>query len=187
MNIRANSPYYWKGMLSIVFAFITTGLLIADSEEHSMDHSQMAGSETTYNFDDSVLDGESVSVSDGDTVVVKSTGTDFSYETTEIRAKAGSTITIRYENTSNMPHNIVLVKTRADINPVGTAALQARDNDYIPQDEGSAERMIAFTNLAKPGYTEEITITVPPPGTYPYICTYPGHFTMMQGQLISQE
>lgn len=128
----------------------------------------------------------SLTLADGDTVVVKSVGADLRYDVTEIRAEAGSTLTIRYENRGEMPHNIVLVNERADINPVGVAALQARDNDYIPQGEDLQQRIIANTILAKPGETVFLTFTVPPPGTYPYICTYPGHFTMMQGDLISE-
>lgn len=128
----------------------------------------------------------SLTLADGDTVVVKSVGADLSYDVTEIRAEAGSTLTIQYENRGEMPHNIVLLNERADINPVGVAALQARDNDYIPQGEDLQQRIISNTILAKPGETVFLTFTVPPPGTYPYICTYPGHFTMMQGDLISE-
>lgn len=131
-------------------------------------------------------ENESIFVEDGDTLTVKSQGTDLSYDITEIRANAGSTITIRYDNASDMPHNIVFVNSRQDIQPVGVAGIQARETDYVPQDEANQERIFGSTALAKPGYTEYVTITVPEPGTYPYICTYPGHFTMMQGDLISE-
>lgn len=131
-------------------------------------------------------DQESVFVADGDTVIVQSFGTDLSYDITEIRAKAGSTITIRYENVSDMPHNIVLVKSRDDIQPVGVAGMRARDTGYVPQGDENQARILANTELAKPGNTVHVTITVPDPGIYPYICTYPGHFTMMQGDLISE-
>lgn len=129
---------------------------------------------------------KTMTIADGDTVVVRSVGADLRYDVNEIRAEAGSTLTIRYENRGEMPHNIVMLKERSDINPVGIAALQAMETGYIPQDEATQERIIANTNLAKPGETVFVTITVPPPGTYPYICTYPGHFTMMQGDLISE-
>ncbi|MFO7845021.1 MAG: plastocyanin/azurin family copper-binding protein [Balneolaceae bacterium] len=126
-------------------------------------------------------------VADGDTLVVKSSGTDLSYDITEIRAKAGSTITIRYDNSSDMPHNIVFVNGRSDIQPVGVAGIQARDTGYVPMDDANQERIFAYTDLARPGEVVDVTLTVPDPGTYPYICTYPGHFTMMQGDLISEE
>ncbi len=132
------------------------------------------------------LKTESLSVADGDTVVVSSEGANLSYDVTEIRAEAGSTLTIKYVNRGDLPHNVVLVKQRSDINPVGVAALQASETEYIPQDEAMQQKIIAYTGLSKPGETVFMTFTVPPPGTYPYICTYAGHFTMMQGDLISE-
>jgi uncharacterized protein len=133
------------------------------------------------------LDEEVTEVSAGDTLTVRSFGADLSYDVTEIRANAGETITIRYDNTeSEMPHNIVFVNSEADIHPVGIASIQAYQNEYIPTDEESLSKIIGYTRLARPGEVVYVTITVPPPGTYPYICTYPGHFTMMQGRLISQ-
>lgn len=128
----------------------------------------------------------SLNTADGDTVVVGSVGANLSYDVTEIRAKAGSTLTIKYINRGDLPHNVVIVKQRSDINPVGVAALQASQTEYIPQDEAMQQRIIANTSLSKPGETVYVTFTVPPPGTYPYICTYAGHFTMMQGDLISE-
>lgn len=129
---------------------------------------------------------KSLTIADGDTIVVSSEGANLSYDVTEIRAEAGSTLTIKYVNKGDLPHNVVLVKQRSDINPVGVAALQASGTEYIPQDDANQERIIAYTGLSKPGETVFVTFTVPPPGTYPYICTYAGHFTMMQGDLISE-
>ncbi|MGH7710137.1 MAG: plastocyanin/azurin family copper-binding protein [Gemmatimonadaceae bacterium] len=42
---------------------------------------------------------------------------------------------------------------------------------------------MAFTTLASPGQTVEVTLTVPPPGEYTYICLFPGHATSMFGTL----
>ena len=132
-----------------------------------------------------ITEGRTVTVSPGDTLDIKSFGADFSYDITRINAKAGSELTLRYINSSDMPHNIILVGSEADIQLVGIAALQASQNDYIPMNEES--RMLAWTELARPGETVIVTFTVPEPGVYPYICTYPGHFTMMQGRLHSTE
>lgn len=127
-----------------------------------------------------------LAVAEGDTIIVSSQGANLSYDVTEIHAEAGSTLTIQYVNKGDLPHNVVLVRERSDINPVGIAGLQASKTDYIPQDEALQEKIIAHTALSKPGETVFVTFTVPPPGTYPYICTYAGHFTMMQGDLISE-
>lgn len=122
----------------------------------------------------------------GDTVRVveiNSTGVDLAYDMTEIRATPGDTITIRYTNASDMAHNIVLLKGEEAIDVVGNASFQAYANDWIPEEE--MDRVIAHTKVAGPSEVVEMTFVVPPPGTYPYMCTYSGHWTMMQGRLIS--
>ena len=117
-------------------------------------------------------------------MTVATLGDELAYDVVEIRARAGSEITIEFVNKSaGMPHNVVFVNSESDINPVGIAALQASKNEYVPQNE--LDRMFGYTEMAGPGETVSVTITVPEtPGTYPYICTYPGHFTVMQGRLI---
>lgn len=119
-------------------------------------------------------------------VEIKTVGIDLAYDITEIEVKAGSVLTIRYDNSeSDMVHNIVVVQSEDDIHPVGMAALQAHRTEWIP--EGEMDRIIAYSKLAYPGDIVEFSFVVPPAGTYPYICTYSAHFTMMQGRLISIE
>lgn len=117
-------------------------------------------------------------------VELRSAGIDLTYDVTEIRAVAGEALTIRYINASEtLEHNVVVLRNEDDIRPVGIAALRAHATAHVPLD--LADRIVAYTDLAQPGDTVTVTFTVPPPGVYPYICTYSGHFTMMQGRLIS--
>jgi len=116
-------------------------------------------------------------------VELRAYGADLRYDVTRIEAKAGEKLTIRFINESDMPHNVVVVPNKGNIQTVGVAALNYSKNDYIPEDQ--MDKILAYTSLARPGETVEFTFTVPPPGTYPYICTYPGHFTSMRGELIS--
>jgi azurin len=119
------------------------------------------------------------------TVTVGTLGDELAYDAVEIRARAGSEFTIEFVNKSaGMPHNIVFVNSESDINLVGIAALEASEHEYIPQNE--LDRIFAYSGMAGPGETLTLTVKVPDePGVYPYICTYPGHFTVMQGMLIA--
>jgi len=121
---------------------------------------------------------------DADTRVIdiQSTGIALTYNVTEIRMKAGERIVMRYDNASDMAHNIVVVKSEADINPVGLAGIMAQSTEFIPKSESS--RILAYSSLANPGDTVYVDFTAPSPGVYPYICTFSGHFTMMQGRII---
>lgn len=119
-------------------------------------------------------------------VTIKVVGSKLEYETTELELEAGTTVTIRLDNSeSTMPHNVVLLNDRDHIRTVGIAALQAQQTDYMPESE--SDKILAHTTLARPGNVVEVTVEVPPPGEYPYICTYPGHFQTMRGTLTSVE
>lgn len=127
----------------------------------------------------------SIRAAPGSTVTLGTLGDELAYEAVEIRARSGSEFTIEFvNNSSGMPHNVVFVNSESDINPVGIAALEASEHEYIPQSE--RERIFAYSGMAGPGETLTLTVKVPDePGVYPYICTYPGHFTVMQGVLIA--
>ncbi len=121
----------------------------------------------------------------GRVVVVRSKGTELSYDPAVINARAGETLTIRYENAGEMTHNIVVVKSEKDVPIIGEASFQAAfSNNWIPAGPDYAARMIAHTPLAGPKETVQVTFTVPPPGEYPFICTYASHWTVMRGRLV---
>ena len=51
----------------------------------------------------------------------------------------------------------------------------------MPQDAETKKAIIAFTKLLGGGDSDTITFTLTEPGEYPFICTTPGHFSVMQG------
>jgi azurin len=129
--------------------------------------------------------GRSIVVDDTRVVEIRSTGIALSYDVTEIQARAGERLSIRYVNASDMVHNIVVVKDESDIYPVGVAAITAHANEFVPRDK--LERIVAHSKLANPGETITLQFTVPAAGIYPYICTVSGHFTVMQGRLVARD
>lgn len=123
--------------------------------------------------------------SDG-VVIVESIGDDLAYDTKLIEATAGEKITIRFVNRATsiaMTHNVVVLEEWEDVNPVGQAAITAAEHDYIPPEH--KDKIIAYTATAGPGETVEVTFTMPPPGDYPFVCTFTGHYIAMQGTLLS--
>lgn len=117
------------------------------------------------------------------TVTVTPKGDEMLFEQTSLTVTAGETVRLVFDNTATSPamqHNVVIVTGADVINRVGQAALNASATAYVPDDEA----VIAATPLAAPGETVEVTFTAPAePGTYAYICTFPGHYMMMQGTL----
>jgi len=119
-------------------------------------------------------------------ITIEVEGSNLQYETTRVELEAGTTVTLRLDlSESSLPHNLVLVKKEGHVRPVAIAGLQARKTDYVPESE--SDRIVTHTELARPGKVVEVTFEVPPPGEYPYVCTYPGHFQTMRGVLVSVE
>jgi azurin len=120
------------------------------------------------------------------------TGSDaMKYDITTIQAKPGETLHIVLKNVGSMPkvamaHNVVVLKPGTDAAAFTTAGLTSRDTDYI----GPSVRaqVLAATPLAGAGETVELTFKVPAKrATYPFVCTFPGHFASgMHGTIVAK-
>jgi len=116
-------------------------------------------------------------------------GDDMKYSVTSIPAKPGETLRIRLASKGTLPkvamaHNVVVLKLGAKQLEFANAAAMARATDFIPPD--MKDQVLAASTLAGPGETVEVTFKVPTaPGSYPYLCTFPGHFAAgMRGTLV---
>lgn len=110
------------------------------------------------------------------------------FSVTTIEAKAGEELKIILTNAGTLPkeamaHNWVLLKAGSDSMAFSMAAMAAKDTDYIPA--ALKDQVIAHTALLGPRKSDEITFTVPAPGVYPFLCSFPAHFAVgMKGTLI---
>jgi azurin len=117
------------------------------------------------------------------TITISTSGADLEFQPSRISAKQGTRVQIRYINEGTLPHNIVIVKNEDDIDVMGQAAFQAKETGYVPLEH--KDKMIAYTELANPGETVEVTFVMPPAGEYLFVCMYAGHYNMMVGTLRS--
>lgn len=115
------------------------------------------------------------------TVIIKATGSTLEFAPPRISVKTGKRVRIRFVNEGTLPHNVVLPRSEDDIDGLVQAAYAAAESDFVPL--GEKKKLLAYTTLASPGQTVEVTLTVPPPGEYTYICLFPGHATSMFGTL----
>lgn len=105
----------------------------------------------------------------------------------EIRVKAGQKVklTLKHVGTMDkkvMGHNWALLTKDADMAEVGQAAAEAADNDYIPED--MTDKFIVHTKMLGGGESDTIEFDAPEPGTYTFMCTFPGHYALMNGKFI---
>lgn len=113
---------------------------------------------------------------------------DMKYDKTRLTARPGEKLRIVLKAIGAMPkvamgHNFVLLKADASPLEVNNAAFNARATDFVP--ESQKDKIIAFTPVAGGGETVEVVFTAPKAGTYPFLCTFPGHFVQgMKGTLV---
>jgi len=105
----------------------------------------------------------------------------------EIRVKAGQKVKLTLKHVGKMGvnvmgHNWALLVQGADMAAVGQAAALAVENDYIPAD--MTDQFIVHTKMLGGGESDTIEFDAPAPGTYTFMCTFPGHYALMQGKLI---
>ena len=104
-----------------------------------------------------------------------------------IIVKRNQPLLIEFNNPDATPHNFVLVQPNA-LEEVGLAAnnmakdpIAAKNGQFIPE----SKKIIAHTKMLKQGETEFLRFKAPrKPGIYPYLCSFPGHWTIMKGNLI---
>jgi len=108
------------------------------------------------------------------------------YDKKELYVTAGQYVEIRLNNKDQMPHNLVLIQ-KGSLENFGKLVdifledPKAAELGYVP----NSRYVIGATKMINPGEVGSVFFKVPDqPGRYPFVCTFPGHWRMMQGVLI---
>ncbi|MBX2930595.1 MAG: azurin [Chitinophagaceae bacterium] len=124
----------------------------------------------------------------GDVATITINGNDaMQFDIHEIKVKEGQTVKLTLHHIGKAPkvamgHNFVLLAAGVDMAEFAKAAIDAKDNDYIPKNLG--KDIIAHTKLIGGGESTEIEFKAPAKGTYDYLCSFPGHSGLMKGKFI---
>jgi azurin len=115
------------------------------------------------------------------------TDANMKFSVAQIEAKPGEELKIVVKNSgsrTDMSHNFVLLHKEADVEEYMQASSVDKANNYISPD--LADQVIVHTKLLGAGQQDAIVFKAPTePGTYPYLCTFPGHWLSgMRGKLI---
>jgi azurin len=117
--------------------------------------------------------------------IVRMTANDqMRFNTNRIEAPAGK-IKIELKNVGALPkevmgHNFIVLKPGTDPVAFGAKAMPAKATDYIPADK---PEVLGHTKLLGPGESDTLEIELTA-GTYPFLCSFPGHVGLMSGQLV---
>lgn len=113
-------------------------------------------------------------------------GKNLTFATRLLNAKAGEWIRLTFVNPDVVPHNWVLARP-GTLQKVGELANklvsdpEAVSRHYVPK----TEDVLFYTDIVEPGGRFTISFQAPKePGRYPYLCTFPGHWMVMNGVMV---
>lgn len=106
------------------------------------------------------------------------------YDLAELQVQPGQPVKISFENGDDLPHNLVFCQPGTDTAAMALKQMEnaeaALKRNWLPDDR----RIWAHSKMLNPHEKVVLSFTAPEkPGTYPYVCTFPGHALTMRGEL----
>lgn len=146
----------------------------------------LACQNTHTNHSDSSDPNENASLTDTTEIIIYARGNtmyEMAFEPNVVYAKSNTLIKVELINQGTdtmMIHNIIFVQ-KGKANEIGVKALRAGEaRQYIPDHPA----VVAASALVQPLDSVQVFFEAPPMGTYPFICSYPGHYLKMRGRLV---
>lgn len=107
------------------------------------------------------------------------------FDISEFEVEAGKPVEIIFENPDFMQHNLVVTQ-KGKMEAVGKAAdklassQKGTEMEYVPD----MPEVLFSTRLVNPEESVKLSFIAPEePGQYPYVCTFPGHWRIMNGTM----
>src|SRR5690625_1526625 len=105
------------------------------------------------------------------------------YDIVRFKVSPNSRVRLAFFNKDDMPHNFVITKPGARMKVVEKALedlSSSSDNNYVPD----IEEVLWSIPILNPNESKRLFFTAPEEeGVYPYVCTLPGHGTLMYGAM----
>ncbi len=108
------------------------------------------------------------------------------FSTREFQVAPGQPVKLIFSKPDLMQHNLLIVRPGA-LEEVGTAANEmAKDpagiqKGFVP----ASDKVLHATKLLEPRTGTVLRFLAPTePGSYPYVCTFPGHWVIMNGRML---
>jgi azurin len=103
------------------------------------------------------------------------------FDINRFEVKAGAKVRLIFSNNDDMTHNVVVVAP-GSADEVGNLALKlglkGAEMNYVP----NSSKVLFHTKILQPDEIESIYFIAPStPGEYPFICSFPGHASVMRG------
>jgi azurin len=113
-------------------------------------------------------------------------GSNLTFAPRTFTVKANEPLRLTFTNPDVVPHNWVLIKP-GSLERFGTlvnkliAEPDAVTRQYVPR----SEEVLVYTDIVQPGQHFAVYFRAPKEkGRYPYLCTFPGHWMVMNGEMV---
>ncbi len=122
-------------------------------------------------------------------IIIKTLRDQMLYDRRKFVVEAGEDVEIVLMNEDLMPHNLIIT----EIGKREEVALAAEKLPPKPDDRGllyvpKSKSVLVASKMLEPDQTQKLSFKAPKkPGRYPYVCTFPGHWTRMWGTMIVVE
>lgn len=116
-------------------------------------------------------------------ILIKTVKEEMKFDLKTFEVPAGATVELVLENVDAMQHNLVIgqIGSQEKIGLAADKMITAADGvakNYVP----NIPEVIAYTPLVDPDGRVKLRFKAPAtPGDYPYVCTFPGHWRIMNG------
>lgn len=103
------------------------------------------------------------------------------FDVRNLNVKSGEQVEVTLRNTGrlkNHGHNFVLLKQGTEMGNFG------RSDQSPTADSFLREVAIAWTPVATAGSSTQVRFTAPAPGSYTFVCSWPGHQSLSKGTLV---
>ncbi|HKZ36677.1 MAG TPA: plastocyanin/azurin family copper-binding protein, partial [Chryseolinea sp.] len=118
-------------------------------------------------------------------IQIKVIKNEMKFDRKTFEVEAGKPVEIVFENPDFMQHNLVITQPGA-LEKVGKAAdklasdPKGAEKQYVPE----MSEVLFATKLVNPQQTVRLHFVAPlQPGDYPFVCTFPGHWSIMNGTM----
>lgn len=119
-------------------------------------------------------------------VTIKTVPERLLFDVREFKVKAGAPVKLVFENPDVTPHNLLIVQPGAadEVGMAGNEMAKLPDGmakGFIPD----SPKILHHTKMLMQNESQALRFKAPEtPGRYPYICTFPGHWLVMKGEMV---
>ena len=103
------------------------------------------------------------------------------YDIKDITVKAGQEVNLTFTNDDFMPHNLLIVE-KGSVEEIATQAMMLGEKGFDLGFRPDNKKILHGTKMLDAEESETLTFTLPK-GEYEFVCTFPGHWTLMRGTI----